>query len=130
MIKTFKIEHSWSGNITVEVDEEKVEAYEWQGKKRNLWHEINTFWSGHENRFDRAGGDDRKAALLLLCETALYEARHHNLFGIVEAFKHLEGWPPLDGSFGIKIVDFNPFEFDEDDFDMEELDMSGVADAK
>lgn len=71
--------------------------------------ELNRFWGGAEARLMEARGDITRAALKLLW-TALWwaQARYGNLNldGMLDLFarSNVEGWPPMDGTFGIKLI--------------------------
>lgn len=42
-----------------------------------------------------------------------------DLGSIESRFKELEGFPPIDGSYGIKLIDVDNFEFEDIDFTCE-----------
>jgi hypothetical protein len=84
-------------------------------------HEINNFWSGHEARI-RDDETALNAVLKMLTEAVarLQIEYNYNTFGIVSLFDWddgggQEGWPKMDGSFGIKITDVDQFLFDSSD---------------
>lgn len=75
--------------------------------------EINDFWGDGKYWLDKSGGNLLHAVLSRLFSVA----QDITLFGSVnqvnpaaglnEEISKREGWPPLDGSWGIKIVDAN-----------------------
>jgi hypothetical protein len=82
-------------------------------------HELNNFWSNAESRLIRCTVLD--AVLKMLCSTFMAESVER--FDPVAAFNsgEIEGWPPLDGSWGIKLLDYDPFEFESDLVDVLEI---------
>jgi hypothetical protein len=76
---------------------------------------INNFWSGADERMSEADGDVVQAVLMMLCRCALAEEIRSN-FGAVYEFTMLgvEGWPKLDGSDGIRLVNVEPMDFSGD----------------
>lgn len=113
-VKSYKIDYDWKAELTVEVDHDIVTD--------NALREINEFWSGHEDREDSHGL--LNAVLIMLARHVMpiaYE-QGFNAYGVRAMFDWdkgagQEGWPPMDGSQGIKItsVDVDGV-FDEDDF--------------
>ena len=69
--------------------------------------EMVEFWSGWEDRLKRAKGDYTLCWLRMLANQLLLEGRS-------VALRDIEGWAPLDGSYGIKLTHFWPWEPDED----------------
>ena len=43
-----------------------------------------------------------------------------SLEGVISIFEEAEGWPYIDGSVGITLLDVTPYEFDESDLEMKE----------
>jgi hypothetical protein len=81
--------------------------------------EWNDFWGDAEDRARRTGG-----ALPGLLEMTLMIALRESVTsfsGIASLLKgDEEGFPRMDGSEGITIVEFHDFEFDEYDIDVRE----------
>lgn len=73
--------------------------------------EMVRFWSGHDGRLEEAGGDYTRAWLIQLGEFVL---THHRVP------RDDEGWAPLDGSCGIKLLSWERFEHDREDFEIRE----------
>lgn len=67
--------------------------------------EMVEFWMGWEMELDRDGGDYTRCFLRRLTNYIL-------TFG--EPPQETEGWYPLDGSWGIKVLESSPWEFDTD----------------
>lgn len=66
--------------------------------------EINSFWSGDKERLAAANGDVLTAVLRMLCTRVLASTlTEHSAFDVF-ARGEVEGWPPLDGSSGIKLL--------------------------
>lgn len=112
-IKRYKLKYDWMHEVIVEIDDEKCTD--------DLLHEINNFWSDAEYRLDEAKGNILNAVLTMLCTTALILSIQE-----LNAQAHLaegkeEGWPPLDGSHGIKIISVDQFEFDPEEVEIKEV---------
>jgi hypothetical protein len=75
-------------------------------------HELNNFWGGARERLIR--DSVLNAVLKMLCSTFMAESVDR--MDVEAAFNsgEIEGWPPLDGSWGIKLLDYEPFEFVSD----------------
>lgn len=113
-VKIYTIDYDWKAELTVEVDHDIVTDKELR--------EINEFWSGHEHREEEHGL--LNAVLIMLAKHVMpmvYELGY-NTRGAVSLFdwdggNGQEGWPPMDGSQGIKITNIDvDGVFDEDDF--------------
>jgi hypothetical protein len=109
-------------DVTVKVDtevfpkwaKEMIEFYGDQPKKRFM------------NRYNN---NVIHAALSLVHNKALWLSLEHGVERVdelVSLFKGEEGYPPMDGSYGIQIVDFKPIAFD-DDPDVRLIDSEGEA---
>jgi len=80
------------------------------------------FWTGGEWRLKRNNGDVVKTYLQQLGrEIALIVTTERvNLLGVIDNFKDREGWPVMDGGWGVKILFTEDIEFDHDDIEVEE----------
>ena len=86
------------------------------------FHEINSFWSGDDDRLEEEDGNVVYAVLKLLAKYcfALQVSRGLNQYGLVNHFDYeksggVEGWPKMDGSAGILILRVGTPEFEIDD---------------
>ena len=102
-MKTYEIEYEMLPLATVELDAETA-----AGPIK----EMVEFWSDWEKRLAANGGDYIKAWLKQL---GMFILRNH----CRPNDKNDEGWYPLDGSHGIKLVDWTPWEPDEDAISIE-----------
>lgn len=113
-VKSYTVDYDWKAELTVEIDHDIVTDA--------ALREINEFWSNHESREENHGL--LNAVLIMLARHVMpmaYE-QGYNAYGVRSLFdwdagNGQEGWPPMDGSQGIKItsVDVDGI-FDEDDF--------------
>lgn len=107
MLKTYVIEYDCKASVTVEIDHDILTD--------ELLHEINNFWSEAEYRLRVASGNVLKAVLKMLARDALVEevsgTNAHYLF----TQDPPEGWPKLDGSYGIKFISCEELVIDYDD---------------
>ncbi|EHO13831.1 hypothetical protein HMPREF9715_00905 [Myroides odoratimimus CIP 101113] len=51
-----------------------------------------------------------------LAKSIIYLSMEWNEEGIIDKFKDVEGFPPLDGSMGVKLIVSDTFEFEDEDF--------------
>lgn len=78
-----------------------------------LLHEINNFWSGAEDRLDDSDGDVTLAVLKMLCTMCLRVSTSSFVVPYLTHSHNEEGWPVLDGSWGIKLISVDDFEFED-----------------
>jgi hypothetical protein len=112
-IKKYIVDYDWKGEICVEVDHDILTDEKLA--------EINNFWSGAEYRISKQGSV-LNAVLVMLAQHALLlqVSNDWNTRGVVSEFSWeegngQEGWPPMDGSEGIKITHSEISLFDSDD---------------
>lgn len=82
------------------------------------------FWTDGEELIDYFGGDYVKAFLKKLCQKclALELEYYRNTEGIIDLFFKEEGYIPMDGSMGIRLVSVSGMELSEaEDYDIKEL---------
>lgn len=107
----------WDGKWEVVVDVDREIATD------EFLHSINSFWTDDYWRLEEAGGDVLKAVLALLCTKVLLMSVMH--FDVKDVFNRgtgeTEGWPPLDGSYGITLVRYNELDLDSDDVTIKEV---------
>lgn len=117
-VKSYTVDYDWKAEMKVEIDHDIMTEAE--------LHEINNFWSDAEYRISRSG-DVLSAVLKMLARTAMLIAleQNFNTRGVVGEFDTSdgcgqEGWPPMDGSVGIKItyIDISGM-LDSDDMSIE-----------
>jgi hypothetical protein len=113
-IKKYTVDYDWKAELTVEIDHDIVTD--------DALREMNEFWSNHEWRESKHGL--LNAVLIMLARHVMpiaYELGY-NAHGIRALFdwdkgNGQEGWPPMDGTQGIKITSIDvDGVFDEDDF--------------
>lgn len=94
------IEYEYDHIATVEIDETKA---------ADLIKDMVNFWSGAEDRLEENDGNYTNAWLKMLGMFILNNRRPPD---------GDEGWCKLDGKFGIKILSWNRWEFDEEQIDL------------
>ncbi|WP_369436604.1 DUF2528 family protein [Serratia marcescens] len=86
-------------------------------------HQINNFFCEHEYRLTANDGDIVVTVLKMLAVEcfAMQVTEGWNAYGLICQFKdgNNEGWPPMDGSQGIKIISCDVPEVNWDDMDVE-----------
>lgn len=122
MKKTYRLTYGDSlAEIDVEVDYDVV-------NENDVLNQINNFWSDAQARLDDADHTDwpvLHAVLRMLCVRLLESGIIFN-----DAVGHfnrgnVEGWPPLDGSAGIKVLHMCDFEFEPEDVGILEIPNAG-----
>ena len=127
MIKKYAIQHesTWA-RIVVEVDLEFEYVINGAGEKYKTEMAIKDmvdFWTGSEERLADNDEDYLRTFLKQLCEHVMrmLATSNWNEKGVIDAMMDEEGWCPMDGSCGIKIVSVSEMEFNQDDFEISEL---------
>ena len=113
-IKKYIIDYDWKASIEIEIDHDVM--------TEEKLHQINNFWSDSEYRLNKHDSL-LNAVLIMLAQHALLIAisKDLNAYGVVCEFdwddgNGQEGWPPMDGSEGIRITDIDTSGiFDSDD---------------
>ena len=111
-IKKFLVEHVPTfGEIVVEIDFDFVaEIKNNTGTEKypvqNAIEDMVKFWTGSELRVAENEGNYTHTFLKQLCSHVIGIIANRNLseYGVIEEMKEEEGWCPLDGSFGIKLI--------------------------
>jgi hypothetical protein len=71
-------------------------------------HQINNFFINHKCRLAECEGDITEVVLRMLGQLCfpMQVAEGWNTYGLICEFKdgNIEGWPPMDGTHGIKIL--------------------------
>ena len=83
------------------------------------------FWSGWEKRLWENDGNYTitflKDLLKEICLIYFGSNCNYNIIGIISEFENKEGYPSLDGKYGIKLLDFEkPEILDEGDYSVTE----------
>ncbi|MDM1529019.1 hypothetical protein [Myroides odoratimimus] len=108
MIKQYRIEYNyWSCVIefnteifTMELLQECLDFFSWE----------------YDNE-----GDLYEEYAKKIAKKVLYLLVENELGSIESRFKELEGVPPIDGSFGVKLISFDSFEFEDCEFTSEKI---------
>lgn len=114
--KQYKLDYDWKADVVIEINHDIA--------TESFFHELNDFWCESEDRVDEDGsafsGVMKLLAVVILQLTVEFPNKNTN--GIKQLFKDgQEGWPPMDGEYGIKIVSIDSFCFDSSDFSLEEI---------
>lgn len=121
-IKRYKITwiaHVDNPTLTVEIDPAICTD--------KLLHEINNFFINAEDRYLDSDCDITATVLKMLTAQCFYQQSgpngNWNAHGLIEQFENgnIEGWPPMDGSAGIKIIDCDMLYINDEDMDIEEV---------
>ena len=111
-IQRYTVSYSWTYDMVVDIDRSICTD--------ELLHQINNFWSDAEWRLSRARGDVLKAVLRMLALTAFRMTITDLAPEHVLKVEGIEGWPKLDGSYGITLVSLDYFELDDDEISIKE----------
>lgn len=115
MKKKYEVDYDFKGSIVVELDESE--------QLTQLMHEVNSFWSGADERLRYEDGDIKTVFLKMLCEKCLLIAISGgwNTQGVISQIEHHEGWPHLDGRDGVKLISLSGVEFEFSDMSIAEV---------
>jgi len=110
MKTTYTIDYNYTHDMKFEIDHEVA--------TEEFFHELNNFWSESEDRVDEDGSAFSGVMKLLaavIFQLTVYPNK--NTHGIKKLFQDgQEGWPQLDGSWGIELISTDSFEFDDSEF--------------
>jgi hypothetical protein len=114
MIKQYKLRYG-ELDITLAVDHEKV--------TEKLLHEINDFWGDSSWRLSQCKNDICLVVLRLIAAKCFYLAisKDYNPYGVMDCFNdgdETEGFPPINGSCGIYLVNMDSFEIADDEIEL------------
>jgi hypothetical protein len=81
------------------------------------------FWTGAKYHLANNNGDYVLTFVQQLAREIFYilAAEKLNVIGVITTFKSREGWAPMDGSYGIKIISVDILSFDQEEFRVEEV---------
>lgn len=104
-IQRYCVDWNGEGYLDVEVDHDLL--------TENSLYEINNFWIDADARLDDQEGNLLFAVLALLAERCFLLSYRGcwSASMLIDAFNQEEGWPPMDGSYGIKIIGCDEPEF-------------------
>lgn len=123
----FTVEHASGGEIIVEIDFD----YQFKPFKPELKSvkeaivEMVEFWSNWKTDLKENGNDYVKAFLKkLCCKVLCLEVEYQcNEEGIIRKINEEEGYYPIDGSIGIKLISVTGIDFEEqEDYTIEILE--------
>jgi len=104
VMKTVKLTYDW-WEAVLEVDESKA--------TKAVMKEQLLFWLGGQDRINEADGDVEKAYLKMLAGRLILLSMEWNVEGVKDQIKESEGWVPIDGTYGVKLVSIDAWEFSE-----------------
>ncbi len=114
MIKQYKLRYN-ELDIILAVDHDKVSD--------KFLQEINDFWSDAAWRLSQSNNDICLVVLKLIAAKCFHLAvsNDYNPYGVMDSFNdddETEGFPPLDGSLGIYLVNMDTLEIEDDDISL------------
>jgi hypothetical protein len=84
-----------------------------------------SFFTGGQRTIDNAENNEEiiEAYLRQIARSLVVESMDWKLEGVIDqiADDMYEGFLPIDGSFGVKLVSIDNWEFSEEDFDIKEM---------
>lgn len=112
MKNKYVVEHAPTGaNIILEID------HSFENLDKNI-KDMVEFWSGYLYKLKYEKGDYTRTWLKMLLTEILNNECGENISKQLEYFQNCEGFYPLDGSYGITLIDVSYPSFDEDDFNI------------
>jgi hypothetical protein len=115
-MKLYKVRDTWNPDVFC-----KVQIDHDHPKFELALAEMVEFWSGWEDVLVDNHGDYLRAFLKMLGAHVAYLAMEWNIHGVKAQLIEQEGWYPLDGSYGIELIDCGSVQFEPDYFEIEEL---------
>jgi len=111
----YKLTYDYSWEAIVEVDQSHPET------ERNIRESVE-FWSDWKINLIRSKGDYTALFLHNLTMTLLNISVHYrDVLAIIDFARNIEGWYPLDGSHGVRLVSCDEFLFDADLIEVEKI---------
>lgn len=118
-VKRYKIEWDYIAEIIIDIDHDIMTNEELQ--------EINNFWTSAKYREESKGG--LVNGVLCMLGSAIFREQFVHEWLIEDLIKQfdwdagegVEGWPPMDGSHGITIVDVSEIEYSWHELDAMEI---------
>lgn len=129
-IKKYNVEHTPTyGAIVVEIDFDfvskiKNETGEEDYPVAQCIKDMVEFWHGYQLKLAANDNDYTKTFLKQLARNiiSLLASRNLSTFGVIEEMRGEEGWCPLDGSLGIKLLSVDDPEMStQEDYEITEL---------
>lgn len=123
-IKRYEIDWDWKANVTVEIDHDIM--------TEEALHEINNFWGDAEWRVESNDGVLNAVLKMLAREVIRIQyVEGWTTDYLIKQFdwdsgNGQEGWPPMDGSQGIRIIGSDDLSVDLDDMSIKELTTSAA----
>lgn len=101
----------WNGISEILIEIEHSE------KTNKLLHLINDFWSDSEEMLRLAKGDITEAVLKRITSEALrlVVAEDYGVNHLIQKLSEIDGYPVMDGSCGIRIVNYDSIEFEPEE---------------
>jgi hypothetical protein len=110
-VKTFQLTYDWWQAV---IDVEFPEA-------EPAIKTMVEFWSDWERHLERNDGDYTKTFLEMLGRELVSVSVDMRLQSALKHFRECEGWTPMDGTNGIKIISFDEWDWERDWVDIKEL---------
>jgi len=112
-LKKVKITHkNWSADVLIDDEDPKT----LRAMKSQLMH-----WASGEHKIEREKGNVEQAYLKMLGQELAAQSIEKGLTEVVEKFEFIEGFFPLDGSYGVRLITLQHWEFDANEFNLEEI---------
>ncbi len=104
----------WNGISEILIEIEHSE------KTNKLLHLINDFWSDSEEMLRLAKGDITEAVLKRITSEALrlVVAEDYGVNHLIQKLSEIDGYPVMDGSCGIRIVNYDSIEFEPEEMNI------------
>ena len=104
----------WNGISEILIEIEHSE------KTNKLLHLINNFWSDSEEMLRLAKGDITEAVLKRITSEALrlVVAEDYGVNHLIQKLSEIDGYPVMDGSCGIRIVNYDSIEFEPEEMNI------------
>ncbi|MEX0274290.1 MAG: DUF2528 family protein [Flavobacteriaceae bacterium] len=104
MIRTYEYQYNWGeAQVKMQIDDEKLS----KDDCKDLLNFFTWKWDKEADPYDELAR--------LYCRTAIVfaTANFHNTYGVLRDFEEAEGYPNLDGTYGITLVDVEGIDLHE-----------------
>lgn len=122
MTKVYTVElpfHDWECEIEINLSVKGTfPGQTEQFDAERVMKESVEFWAYWESRLEANNGDYTKTFLQLTARSIYFRMckNNYSISGLIKDFADSEGWYPMDGSMGVRIISADDVEHDDSEF--------------
>lgn len=124
MTKFYEVSHAdFDITVKVAIDDIEISGNGQLATTADVIKAMVEFWTDWEFLLEMCDGDYTQAFLKQLANETLRIVCEHNcsVKGVIDQFKNREGWAPMNGTFGIEIMEVDYSEPDDTEFTVKEV---------